>query len=296
MKAIILAGGSGTRLYPSTLSVSKHLLPVYDKPMIYYALSTVMLSGLTDILVITTPIDKPLFERLLGDGSQWGLRFTFLAQPTPAGAAQALILAETFLDGQATALAFGDNLIYGYHLAQFLQQARDTNPGATVFAYHVRDPSRYGVVQFDETGKPKQLIEKPSTPISHYAVPGFYFYQHDAVELTKQLTPSARNELEITDLNQCYLKQDRLHVHKLMPGSVWLDTGTHNALTDASRFIQVLEQRQGLKIGCPEEVAWRMGYIDTTQLLTLAQHFHNDYGDYLRRLPESNFPSVSGDE
>ncbi|MCE3237180.1 MAG: glucose-phosphate thymidylyltransferase [Gammaproteobacteria bacterium] len=285
MKAIILAGGLGTRLYPSTLSISKHLLPVYDKPMIYYALSTVMLSGLTEILMITTAQDKPLYESLLGDGSQWGIHLQFLIQHKPEGIAQALILAEDFLEGASAALALGDNIIYGHNLSQFLQEARQLNTGATVFAYYVRDPNRYGVIEFNPQGKPHRLIEKPKTFISNYAVTGLYFYENDAVELAKRLKPSARGELEITDLNQCYLEQGRLQVHKFARGFAWLDTGTHNALADAARFIQVLEQRQGLKIGCPEEIAWRMGYIDSTQLLKLASRFNNDYGDYLRELP-----------
>ena len=286
MKAIILGGGFGTRLYPSTLAISKHLLPVYDKPMIYYALSTVMLSGLTEILIITTAQDKPLFEKLLGDGSQWGLQLQFLAQDNPDGIAQALILGEDFLNGQACALALGDNIIHGHGLSHQLQQARQNTTGATVFAYYVDDPNRYGVVQFDDAGKPCKLIEKPKDFVSNYAITGLYFYENGAVELAKHLKPSTRGELEITDLNQHYLEQGRLQVCKFPRGVAWLDTGTHSALADASRFIQVLEQRQGLRIACPEEIAWRMGYIDQAQLLTLANRYKNDYGDYLRRLLE----------
>lgn len=286
MKAIILAGGLGTRLYPSTLTISKQLLPVYDKPMIYYALSTVMLSGLTDILIITTPHDKPLFEKLLGDGGQWGLQLTFLAQRKPDGIAQALVLGEDFLAGQGCALALGDNILYGRGLSHQLRQARQNTIGATIFTYYVNDPNRYGVVAFDKSGKPNKLIEKPHTFVSNYAITGLYFYDNSAVELAKRLKPSARGELEITDLNQHYLAQGKLQVCQFPRGIAWLDTGTHSALADAARFIQVLEQRQGLRIACPEEVAWRMGYIDQTQLLTLANCYKNDYGDYLRQLPE----------
>jgi len=284
-KGIILAGGSGTRLYPVTQSISKQLLPVYDKPMIYYPLSTLMLAGIQDVLVISTPDDTPRFESLLGDGSQWGLNISFKVQPSPDGLAQAFILGDTFIGNDLSALVLGDNIFYGHNFNELLSNAMKCDDGATVFAYHVHDPERYGVVEFDSTNKVLSLEEKPLKPKSNFAITGLYFYDKDVVAMAKSLKPSARGELEITDLNRLYLEKQKLHVEIMGRGYAWLDTGTHDSLLEASQFIATLENRQGLKVSCPEEISYRHGWITANQLEKLAAPLSkNGYGEYLQRV------------
>jgi glucose-1-phosphate thymidylyltransferase len=281
-RGIILAGGSGTRLYPATRVVSKQLMPIFDKPMVYYPLSTLMLAGVREILVISTPHDLPLFERLLGNGSDWGLRFEYAAQPEPQGIAQALVIAEAFLTGEPSCLILGDNIFYGHQLSKQLTAANERTGGATIFAYHVRDPERYGVVTLDDAGRPVRIVEKPKQPESRWAVTGLYFYDAEAPAIAKSLAPSPRGELEITDVNRAYLDRGRLHVEQFGRGTAWLDTGTHQSLLEAAEFVSVLEARQGLKVACPEEIAWRMGYLADDQLRTLALPLRNSgYGQYL---------------
>ncbi|MDH5455324.1 MAG: glucose-1-phosphate thymidylyltransferase RfbA [Gammaproteobacteria bacterium] len=286
-KGIVLAGGTGSRLHPLTIAVSKQLMPVYDKPMIYYPIAVLMLAGIRDIAIITTPDDQELFRSLLGDGSQWGVKFSYAVQPEPAGIAQAFLICEEFIAGDSVALILGDNIFFGHGLSNQLRAAAARTEGATVFAYHVNDPERYGVVSFDETGKAVDIDEKPAAPKSSYAVTGIYFYDAQVVGLARSLKPSARGELEISDLNRSYLAQNALNVEVLSRGSAWLDTGTHESLLGAARFIEIVEQRQGLKICCPEEVAYVSGFIDASQVRALAAKLdQNEYGRYLLRILE----------
>ena len=286
MKGIVLAGGKGTRLYPLTQAVSKQILPVYDKPMIYYPLSMLMLAGIREILVISSPQDLPAFKRLLGDGSRWGLSFEYAEQAEPRGLADAFLVGETFIEQNPVCLILGDNIFFGHDIPQQLREASEIGEGATIFAYPVRDPERYGVVEFDKNGKAVSLEEKPENPRSDFAIPGLYFYDQRVVEFAKSLKPSPRGEIEITDLNRIYLDLGELHVQQLGRGTAWLDAGKHEALLQAANFVQAVEERQGVMISCPEEIAYHMGYISVENLRKLAKEYPNSYGEYLARLAE----------
>lgn len=288
MKGIILAGGSGTRLHPVTVAVSKQLLPIYDKPMVYYPLSTLLLSGIREVLIISTPHDRPAFERLLGDGSQWGVSFQYAEQPSPDGLAQAFIIGKEFIGKDSVALALGDNIFFGHGFPKVLRKAAERSEGATVFGYRVKDPERYGVVEFDENGRAVNLVEKPQHPKSPYAVTGLYFYDNRVVDIASSLKPSPRGELEITDVNLAYLREEKLHVEVFGRGMAWLDTGTHESLLQACNFIQTLQERQGLMVACLEEIAFSMGYINRDQLAKLAEtQKKSSYGQYLQGLAQS---------
>lgn len=287
-KGIVLAGGTGSRLFPLTLGISKQMAPVYDKPMIYYPLSTLMLAGIRNVLIISSPRDLGGFEKLLGDGSQWGMAFSYVEQAEPEGLAQAFILGAEFIGDDHVALVLGDNIFYGRGFRDILSNAAALESGATVFGYQVRDPERYGVVEFDDAGKAVSLEEKPKEPRSDYAVPGLYFYDNDVVEISRNLKPSPRGELEITDVNREYLRQGRLRVETLSRGFAWLDTGTHDSLLDAGNFVAAIEKRMGLKISCPEEIAYVRKFIDRAQLMSLAERYRNEYGEYLLRVAEKS--------
>lgn len=293
MKGIILAGGSGTRLYPATKSISKQIIPVYDKPMIYYPLSVLMLAGIRDILIISTPTDLPLYKRLFGDGSDWGLKFTYAEQPSPDGLAQAFIIGEEFIGDEPVCLILGDNIFYGYEFSKLLRKAANITQGSVVFGYYVNDPERYGVAELNKEGRVIGIEEKPENPKSNYAVTGLYFYGPDVVGKAKSLKPGKRGELEITDLNRLYLEEGRLHMKIMGRGMAWLDTGTHDSLLQASNFIATIEKRQGLKVACIEEIAYKSGFIDKEQLLVLAKHLEkNEYGQYLKRVANEDFLDI----